>query len=226
MMDQNLEFGGPDGPTVWTRMRSELRDWFRRHAESLAPAYEGAVELLANPNFPGRERFIAHAVRDIANGLVFALEPQRPGQRVQYEDALDKIEEEWKSPDSAWQSAPSATPEEDLTISLKVAQLIDRLVLAHRERRASPSPYKLLFQFLARNSPSPAPQIDHLVDEFRNNAKWFTARAHFQRDLHAPVSDDDLRWRFQAFEGAIFGMVGTYFAGTGVLDEILQRANR
>jgi hypothetical protein len=52
------------------------------------------------------------------------------------------------------------------------------------------------------------------------------AHAHFTAKPPAPVDERDLQGKFQAFELAILGMVGTYFAGAGVLDEILQRANQ
>ena len=207
-------------------MRSELRDWFRRNAESLSPAYEGAVELLANPTSPGRVRFIAHAVRDIAARLVFALEPQRKGKRVQYEEHLDKIQEQWRFPDGICRREAAAPAEEIVSIPWNVAVLIDALIVEHRQRRQCPSAHDLLFQFLVKRCLSPPDSIDRLVTEFGKTAKWFMAHAHFSAEPVVPVEERELRERFQAFEGAIFGMVGTYFAGVDALDEILQRANR
>ena len=224
--DQTYDFGGPDRPTTWTPMRSELRAWFRMHAKSLAPAYEGAVELLATPLFPGRVRFIAHAVRDIANILVFALEPQCKGQRVQYEDHLDKIQQQWRSPDGVCQHEGPSPLVDNVTIPLELARLINDLVLRHRERRSRPSAHDLLFRYLVKGSLSPPASIDRLVTEFGKTAKWFMARAHFTAVPPSPVDEQDLQGKFQAFEGAIFGMVGTYFAGAGAIDEILKRANR
>jgi hypothetical protein len=93
------------------------------------------VELLGNPAFPGRIRFIAHAVRDIADRLVFAIEPQRKGQRVQYEEHLDKIQEQWQSPDGVCQRETPLPPAEGISIPWELARLIDALVLGHRERR-------------------------------------------------------------------------------------------
>jgi hypothetical protein len=160
-------------------MRSELRAWFRRHAESLAPAYEGAVELLANATFPGRVQFIAHAVRDIAARLVFALEPHPKGQRVQYEDHLDKIQELWPSLDGIYQREASSPSVKTVSIPWESAVLIDGLILRHRERRNHPSAHDLLFRFLVKGCLSPPASIDRLVREFEKTAKWFMAHAHF-----------------------------------------------
>ncbi len=191
-----------------------------------APAYEGAVELLANPMFPGRARFIAHAVRDIADRLVFALEPQHEGQRVQYEEHLDTIQEHWRSPDGVCQREAPSSPAESIDITLELAGLINALVLEHRKRRQRPNAHDLLFRFLVKGNLSPPASIDGLVREFRKTAKWFMAHAHFTAEPAAPVAERDLQGRFRAFEGAIFGMVGTYFAGADAIDEILKRANQ
>jgi hypothetical protein len=177
-LDSTLELGGPDRPTVWPRMRLELRDWFRSHAGSLAPAYEGAVELLANVAFPGRVRFIAHAVRDIANRLVFAIDPQE-GDRVQYEEHLDEIQKLWPSLDGVCERELSSPSASSLSIPWDLAGMIDALITRHRERRERPSPYELLFRFLVKGSPSPPARIDALVKEFKRTAKWFMAHAHF-----------------------------------------------
>jgi hypothetical protein len=207
-------------------MRSELRAWFRTQAQSLAPAYEGAVELLANDKFPGRERFIAHAVRDIADRLVFALEPQQKAPRVQYEEHLDEIDGQWISPDSVCQPETAAPPAENISIPRKLARLIDVLVIEHRKRRGRPSAYDLLFQFLVKASRSPPPSIEQLVKSFKKTRDWFMRYDHFPADPQARVDEGDLQEQFRAFELAIHGMVGTYFAGVDVLDEILQQANQ
>jgi hypothetical protein len=46
---------------------------------------------LGDARFPGRTNFIAHAVRDIANGLPFALDQQLDGTLVQYVNSMDGI---------------------------------------------------------------------------------------------------------------------------------------
>ena len=79
----------------WPQKRVELLRWFQSDAKPLADAYEGAVHLLSQPGFPGRVHFIAHAVRDIADRLVFVLDPQLKGSRVQYESEMDKIVKDW-----------------------------------------------------------------------------------------------------------------------------------
>ncbi len=79
----------------WPQKRHELLKWFSSNAKPLAEAYEGAIRLLNEGDFPGRIHFIAHAVRDIADRLVFVLDPQLKGRRVQYEQEMDGIEKLW-----------------------------------------------------------------------------------------------------------------------------------
>lgn len=82
-------------PAILSPTRLQLMNWFRVNARPLAEAYEGAIRLIADKGFPGRVRFIAHAVRDIADRLVLVLDPQLTGTRVQYENEMDRIVDKW-----------------------------------------------------------------------------------------------------------------------------------
>jgi hypothetical protein len=216
--------------SVWTPMRLQLRSWFRANAESLAPAYEGAVEILGDARFPGRTNFIAHAVRDIANRLPFALDQQLDGKMVQYANRLDDIEKGWKSPKQVFQpDSPGAT--DGFTISMNLAQQIEKLVEEHRVSRKRPGRYELLFRVLARKAPSTISLDVRTVKAFKDASRWFVEHAHFPERLSAPVEEKTFVWRFEEFERAIYVLVeslseGGFFVGIGELDEILQQANR
>ena len=88
---QNDHFS--DDLSRWKPLRRELLHWFRDNATPLAEAYEGAIRLVDDGEyFPGRIHFIAHAVRDISDRLVYVLDPQLKAGRVQYENEMDRIE--------------------------------------------------------------------------------------------------------------------------------------
>ena len=180
--------------SVWTPMRLQLRSWFRANAESLTPAYEGAVEILGDARFPGRTNFIAHAVRDIANRLPFALDQQLDGKMVQYANRLDDIEKGWKSPKQVFQpDSPGAT--DRFTISMNLAQQIDKLVEEHRESRKRPGRYELLFRVLARKAPSTISLDVRTVKAFKDTSRWFVEHAHFPERPSAPVeASPDMAW--------------------------------
>lgn len=84
-----------DDSSHWTPLRRELLNWFRANAAPLSEAYEGAIRLIDDGDFPGRIHFVAHAVRDISDRLIYVLDPQLEAARVQYENAMDQIEKHW-----------------------------------------------------------------------------------------------------------------------------------
>jgi hypothetical protein len=216
----------PAPPRRWPSIkRQELLDWFTANAPSLAPAYDGATRLLADPSFPGRLHFIAHAVRDISNRLIDALDPHKPPSRVQYEHYLDLVAKDWPSlnPTSAPDSTGLMSDAVQVPASL-VAQL-DQLVHAHRNRRARPSQYELLFRYLVRSYPGRTEANKRAVTAFKTIFTWFMDRAHLPASPTTPVSEDELQTHFQHFEAILHSFVGSFFTGTAELDDVIQQAN-
>ena len=209
----------------WSTKRRELLAWFRTNAPSLAGAYEGAVVMLLDETFPGRLHFIAHAVRDIADRLIFVLDQDLPESRAQYDNHLDRIEPLWIDPVAVSGESDDSSPE-SVTIGSKVASLINTLVTDHRERRERPSKYELLFRHLMRNEPLTASANRRLAQDFKRVHKWFVACAHLRRDTSAAlIEESELQLLFASFEGMIHSFVGDFFTGTAELDEILRQTN-
>ena len=52
--------------------QTELLEWFERNAPALGRLYKGAIIMVNDQSFPGRIRFVSHAVREIANSLLQA----------------------------------------------------------------------------------------------------------------------------------------------------------
>lgn len=65
-----------------------------RYAAKLCITLQTRLFMIDDGEFPGRVHFIAHAVRDIADRLAY-VRPQLRGNRVQYENALDRIARAW-----------------------------------------------------------------------------------------------------------------------------------
>ena len=200
-------------------------DWFRNNAAPLAEAYEGAIRLLDDGDFPGRIHFIAHAVRDIADRLVFVLDPQVESRRVQYENEMDGIEKSWPELQSIEELTDGSTARDTVAIDCRLASKIDSLVRAHRERRQRPSNYELLFRFLVRQEPSFAGVNQRLVSDFRSVREWFMVLTHLRKGRPPEVDETKLQTQFRRFEGILHSFVGDFFTGTAALDEILQKAN-
>jgi len=216
----------PQAAIPLSPLRRELLQWFQREAPSLAAAYEGAVVLLGLAAFPGRVHFIAHAVRDIADRLVFALDADLASTRVQYENHLDAIQGQWPSLDHSLQESGSLAGADTIPIPLSVARRIDNLVVEHRNRRERPSQYELLFQRLATQDPSRAMINQRLVASFKEIRQWFMSLTHLRRSAPPEVGETELCGRFEAFEKTLHSFVGSFFTGTQELDAILQQANR
>lgn len=198
--------------------------WFRTNAAPLAAAYEGAIWLVDDGAFPGRAQFIAHAVRDISDRLVYVLDPQGSPPRVQYENALDEIEAVWPNLASV-QMRPPREPE-PLEIEPRAAFMIDALVTAHRERKQRPSQYELLFRFLMRKEPAQVAVNERLVKDFKRMRKWFMGLAHFPSKQVAAVDESKLQMQFGKFERMLHSFVGNFFTGMKEIDEILRQANQ
>jgi hypothetical protein len=210
----------------WPANRLQLLQWFQSNAAPLADPYEGALRLLDDRTFPGRIHFIAHAVRDIADRLVFVLDPQLPGSRVQYENEMDEIAQMWPGLQSVADSRENSSVPDNVMIEYKVAAKIDRLVQSHRDRRQRPSNYELLFRFLMRNELSRADVNQRLVIDFKKARNWFMDRAHLRDETAPQVPEAELQTKFSSFEGMLHSFVGDFFTGTKELDEILQQANQ
>lgn len=191
----------------------------------LAEAYESAVRLLEDRHFPGRVHLIAHIVRDIADRLVFVLDPDLLGARVQYEHELDAIEKLWPALYTVEQTSDGTVPQDTIPIDYKLAVAINSLVVAHRERRRRPSNYELLFRYLMRSEPTRANVNQRLVSDFKKTRDWFMALAHLRKEK-PHVDDGELQGQFTKFERMLHSFVGHFFTGTAELDDILRQANR
>jgi hypothetical protein len=215
--------GSPSG--TLPPIRQELLVWFQKNAAPLAGAYEGAIRLLDNIHFPGRVHFIAHAGREIADRLVFVLDPQLSGSRVQYEDLMDPILKSWPGQMLANETEDGAPSRDEVTIDYKLATMIDSLVDFHRDRRQRPSASELLFRFLMRNEPSWAEVNQRLVAEFSKIRRWFMELTHVRQKKAPEVEEDELQAQFGKFERMLHSFVGSFFTGTAEIDEILRQAN-
>ncbi len=214
-----------DDSAHWTPLRRELLKWFRVNAAPLVEAYEGAIRLVDDGDFPGRIHFIAHAVRDISDRLVYVLDPQLNGNRVQYANCMDRIEKDWPQLTSVGDASPAVAEIETLRIDHKVASMIDSLVKAHRESRQRPSNHELLFRFLMRKEPLQLKVHQRLIADFKKTRNWFMGRAHLRYDEVLQVDESELQTQFKNFEGMLHSVVSNFFIGKNELDEILRQAN-
>lgn len=137
----------PNNPQLepyWTPARLELKAWFGRNAPSLGELYAGASRMLHSPSFPGRTRFIGHAVREIRNRLPETITGVK-SELFQWKNQLDGIVDDWRRvgftldgglPVSA--TTEVATFSDDVLIPRKLLQRISILVADHVAARERP----------------------------------------------------------------------------------------
>ena len=76
--------------------RRRILNWLKSKAPALAPVYEGAVRMVLDHEFPGRVRFVAHAVREIWNRLPDEIAPKPGAPRTDYSHLTDEIAARWE----------------------------------------------------------------------------------------------------------------------------------
>jgi len=209
---------------IWTPKRRELREWFQKAAPPLAPAYEGAVSLLATQNLVGRAHFVAHAVRDIMNGLCGVLEQRPSSRQVDYVHHVNKIEKDWPNLEKLFDPTTPSSAEQPILIAAPVVKLVNELVIEHREGSRRSKQTALALKYLAKDD-STARVSPRTIEEFERTRKWFNACAHFRRESRSTVDIDQLHSYFDVFETILLSFVGNFFTIAKELDGDLQQAN-
>jgi hypothetical protein len=169
--------------------------------------------------------FIAHAMRDIADRLPVVLDKQEEESRVQYDNALDLIEQWWPRFDALTRTDTLPGDVDSVSVPFIVAKHINDLVVKHRKRRDG-SPYERLFclltpkEFASRGLGLPT----RVAKGFERTRDWFMAHAHFPRESTEEVDEKELRAQFGRFETILHSFVGRFFTSTKELDDVLNQA--
>ncbi len=208
---------------VSTQKRQELLRWFSRNAPSLGELYHGAVCIVFADSFPGRVRFVSHAVREIRNRLPDVIAGPTDAKTLQYKNRLDQIEAAWETVTVGDQDPFSGT--RDVRIPHNAYLLIQRLIEDHRRSRETPhAAARRLYQAIDPSNVDEAtlrPRITHWIQV----TEWFVQRAHDRQRIDAEMGAAELQQRFDTFECALSAMLCTFFVAIGELDEILGSAN-
>jgi hypothetical protein len=218
----------------WSTKRRELCLWFSRNAASLGELYKGALFIYFTDAFPGRIRFVAHAVREIRNRLPDVIAGPKPVSPLQYKNRLDKVVDIWERSGLPTDgSIPTKITKDDslplsldVPVPIKVYMEIATLIRDHINAREKPREAAMrLFQAIdPKNKQSEAtlrPRIDNWLDV----TKWFAERVHDSGATDIQMEADELQKRFEIFEAALSAMIKEFFKTEKELDEILGEAN-
>lgn len=197
--------------------------------------YEGALRILfSEVPFPGRVRFVAHAVREIRNRLPDVIAGPKRTLAVQYKNRMDQLCKAWDKANlpidgslplglSERNDLPEAT---NVPVPVPVYFEIARLVKDHRASRETPrEAAKRLFEAIDPNNQMAEPTLRPRIDHWLKVTEWFVARVHDSGSTDDQIKLPDLKGRFEIFEKALSAMVREFFKTVEELDEILEKAN-
>jgi hypothetical protein len=212
----------------WSRRRKELAQWFDERVPSFVIGYEGAVELLYKPTFPGRVHFVCHAVRDIYRFLPSAIGMEAlPRPAEIFPGLVKELADIWQSfpPTTVARDALVGT---DVPISSQVHACAAKIVKKRIEIGEQPTIGKQLAIALFRSSERGKDDFiaPWIIKAFDEEYKFFVSRAHLARSVPGIPSDEGLIKHFESFETAFHSLVGPYFSGKKELDDILQETNK
>jgi len=219
--------------SYWTGDRKELRDWFRRNAPSLGGLYEGALRMIFDASFPGRVRFVAHAVREIRNSLPDVIAGQRGGGPLQYKNLLDPIVERWKKeglPMDGTIPVPVTKNSQPITSKIPISKQLYReiaaLIKKHLEAREKPKDSALrLFEAISPDYQNQRDYLRPVINQWIEVSEWFVSQVHDPRRTDSSIDERDFKNKFELFEEFLKAIIREFFKTTKELDEILEAAN-
>lgn len=210
--------------------------WLKDKAPSLGEIYEGAVIMLSKDHFPGRTRFISHAVREICNQLPERVNNFRKGKRVQYVQACEKIVElfekdglsldlEYYIDKSEEKESPSKRKVE---IPVKIYKEISKLLNDHKNSRENIKEKNIrFFEGISTENQNLRNQLRPFYNQWSEICKFFQSNTHDSGKVDEDISFDDFKKKFELFEDSLLGLVKTeFFKGIEEIDEVLEETNK
>ena len=218
--------------------QTELLGWFERNAPALGRLYKGAITMVNDPSFPGRIRFVSHAVREIANSLPDAIAGPRTEKRFDWQKELDQIVMSWIATDLPLETgvtpimaeeeleALPVEPAQPLEIPSNLAQEIQRMLIDHRETTESRrEAAHRLFESVAPENVQMRETLSPIMGEWMKTVRWFTGKAHHPRGKVEEDPNSELEDKFLLFEHSLVALTGEFYKPIEGLDDILQDTN-
>ena len=188
-----------------------------------AEAYKGALHLL-NEKPPGYITFVAHAGRDLMNRLAATVSGVEAG-RVQYQQHLDGLQNEWKKEWGAEGFNKIDTAENGHLIPYDTCEKVKNLIEEHENGRLRSSEADNLFfmTFLAYEDKEKIPK--NFLREWKAAKKWFLAHAHVREERFHNGTPSDVARHFQTLDGLLYVAASSEFERIKDIHEILEETN-
>jgi hypothetical protein len=204
--------------------KKRIAKWLDEQDLALGELYDGAIRMIQDRNFPGRLRFICHAVREIRNRLPEAIAGKSTLGRLDYSQ---KVEELAKACERAGLGSVRVVEEDEQraeqTIPKELVVLISDLIAEHKavQNRKLENTKRLIIALEPENKnlqTSLVPIIKRWIEE----TDWFVERAHIGRD----ILEDDLVTHFEGFESGLLSLVGYFYQGLEEIEQIVEKINK
>jgi len=189
-----------------------------------AEAYKGAAIFL-NQKPAGYVSFVAHAGRDLMNGLASTVAGIKPG-RVQYETHIDQLQDDWRT---EWRNSNDLSPEiveKGHFIPANVCQKISSLIEDHKAgKERSVEKVGLFFStFLDYSDRDKIPR--NFLVEWKAAKDWFLGHAHLREKPFRAETDGDLVKHFKCLDGYLYIAASSQYERLKALNEILDATNQ
>lgn len=176
--------------------RRRILNWLASETAALAPVYEGAVKMALDHEFPGRVRFVTHAVREIWNRLPDEIAPPSGVSRADYSRLMDVLAVRWEKEGLPPDYQPTHSEQLVSVPFLKaVAELLEgrRNAIQNRDRKT-----KLLFGDMSEDAPT-----KYNVGRWTAVHDWAVSLVHVGLKPTKANDEESLVEHFRVFEEAL-----------------------
>ena len=188
-----------------------------------ADVFRGAVIFL-NKKTSGHVTFVAHAGREIMNGLARTVRGDKR-IRVDYVKHLDGIEAVWEDKWAAPAGFSDVEGNSHYNIPHEVCEKIRSLIIDHKEERnrSAESDEVFFSTFLDYNDRDRIPE--NFMKEWRDAKKWFNGCAHIRKTAFDSDTDSSAEIHFTNLEGFLHVAASSEFKRIKGINEILEETN-
>jgi hypothetical protein len=203
--------------------REQLRARLKEIAPPLAEVYGGAIAALSQPGLPARAHFLAHAAREIANGLPEWTSGVAGSPREA--DRLAQLADKWVRtfPEGPIKGEATGEPPAGVVIPREIFGEMSRILADRSTRSSSRDSIIRFFNWLGPGNRYLPADLTRFVREWMALRKWFEANAHARRSpRQAPPDDAEAVAYFERFERWLDSLLKGFFANQRELDAKLE----
>ena len=189
-----------------------------------ADLFGGAAKFLKQKP-PGYVTFVAHAGREMMNGLARTYRGD-VRQQVQYVNRLNEIEVNW---DDAWGAPVGFSDTEEPShhaipraICVKLHELIEDHRTGRRRSEETNEVFFLTFLNYLNGDEIPG----NFITEWKDAKRWFQEHAHAREELPSGEAVTQIEKHFSFLESMLEVAAGSQYERIKGLDEILAETNR